>query len=656
MKGRYLTKSRFKLAMECPTKLFYTGKDEYANRKLEDPFLEALADGGFQVGELAKFYFPGGYNVEPLDYDEALKETNQLLRNDSCIIFEGAVSYDNLFIRADILVKDGNDIKIIEVKAKSAREPSANIFLRKRGNILLSWRPYLDDIAFQKYVATKAFPDHTISAYLMLVDKSSKCPTDGLNQKFKISRTEAGRKYIVVAEKPTAKDLSIPILTSINVDEICEIIYGEDYHLDGKKVDFQELVRQLAEAYRNDKIIPPQISKACKQCEFRASVEEMREGLKSGFHECLGKELGLTEADVEQGTIFDIWNFRQVDKLIAKGAVRLSEINKNDIGPRRDCKAGLSLKQRQWLQIAKVKDDDSSYWLDKADLLKEMEQWKWPLHFIDFETAAPAIPFNKGRHPYEGIAFQFSHHIIHENGEVEHKGEYLNANPGVFPNYEFVRELKGQLEQDEGTIFRYAAHENTYLNLIYGQLQDDESGIEDKDGLCGFIREITEYKDGREKIIGPRNMVDMHRLVKRYYYDPYMGGSNSIKVVLPAIMNSSDYIKEKYSEPIYGSDEGIPSLNYKDWNWVRFEEGKVIDPYRLLPKLFSELTDKDCEAISFEGEITSGGAAMTAYARLQFEEMPTWQRREMERALLKYCELDTLAMVMLYEGWRDMLS
>ena len=38
---RYLTKSRFALAVECPSKPFYTGKSEYANRKLEDPFLEA---------------------------------------------------------------------------------------------------------------------------------------------------------------------------------------------------------------------------------------------------------------------------------------------------------------------------------------------------------------------------------------------------------------------------------------------------------------------------------------------------------------------------------------------------------------------------------------------------------------------------------------
>jgi len=41
---RYLTKSRFKLGMECPAKLFYTGKDTdrnqiYANSKMEDDFL-----------------------------------------------------------------------------------------------------------------------------------------------------------------------------------------------------------------------------------------------------------------------------------------------------------------------------------------------------------------------------------------------------------------------------------------------------------------------------------------------------------------------------------------------------------------------------------------------------------------------------------------
>lgn len=46
---------------------------------------------------------------------------------------------------------------------------------------------------------------------------------------------------------------------------------------------------------------------------------------------------------------------------------------------------------------------------------------------------------------------------------------------------------------------------------------------------------------------------------------------------------------------------------------------------------------------------------MAAYARMQFEEMGEFERNEIRKALLKYCELDTLAMVMIYEGWREML-
>ena len=61
---RVLSKSRFKLGLECPNKLYYTGKKDYANKKNENPFLEALAKGGFQVEELARLYYPGGHLLE----------------------------------------------------------------------------------------------------------------------------------------------------------------------------------------------------------------------------------------------------------------------------------------------------------------------------------------------------------------------------------------------------------------------------------------------------------------------------------------------------------------------------------------------------------------------------------------------------------------
>ena len=81
-----------------------------------------------------------------------------------------------------------------------------------------------------------------------------------------------------------------------------------------------------------------------------------------------------------------------------------------------------------------------------------------------------------------------------------------------------------------------------------------------------------------------------------------------------------------------------------------------IDPYRLLPKLFTDESPRDYEIIFEHDRITDGGAAMTAYGKLQFQEMSPQERASIESALLKYCELDTLAMVMIYEAWKAELG
>ena len=149
-------------------------------------------------------------------------------------------------------------------------------------------------------------------------------------------------------------------------------------------------------------------------------------------------------------------------------------------------------------------------------------------------------------------------------------------------------------------------------------------------------------------------MVDMCEIVISYYYDPTTNGSNSIKKVLPAILNSSNFLQKKYSKPLYGSKNGIRSHNFQDWSWIQYEDGKVVDPYKLLPRMFQDVSDNDMRILS-DDELRDGGAAMTAYVRMQFEEMQDSEREEIRKALLKYCELDTMAMVMLYEGWKDLL-
>jgi hypothetical protein len=153
-------------------------------------------------------------------------------------------------------------------------------------------------------------------------------------------------------------------------------------------------------------------------------------------------------------------------------------------------------------------------------------------------------------------------------------------------------------------------------------------------------------------------MVDIAKSVLKYYYHPSMKGSNSIKAVLPAILNSSELIKSKYSKPIYGTPE-MPSLNLKDKVWIEYEEdGKtVINPYKLLPSVSSyiDFQDDELDALGDEEReeyVANGGAALAAYAKLQFSD--TQMSQALEKALLCYCELDTLAMVFIWEYFYDM--
>ncbi len=48
-------------------------------------------------------------------------------------------------------------------------------------------------------------------------------------------------------------------------------------------------------------------------------------------------------------------------------------------------------------------------------------------------------------------------------------------------------------------------------------------------------------------------------------------------------------------------------------------------------------------------DIADGDAALTAYGKLQYTNMSPEERLELKNSLLKYCELDTLAMVMIVE-------
>ncbi|WP_286652295.1 DUF2779 domain-containing protein [Sphingobacterium hotanense] len=610
-----------------------------------------MAEGGFQVEELARLSYPAGIFVdaEHFDYQKALDITKTNFYNENTILFEAAFGYENLFVRTDIVEKKGNNVRLIEVKAKSFNSTDDNIFVGKRGGLVAVWKPYLLDIAFQKYVAQKNYPYLHFTAYLMMADKSKIAQIDGLNQLFRIPRKGDPRKDI--ERKVTSlEEIGGTVLSEVCVDDIINAILDNQFPIiEGQT--FEQTILSFQKAYAENTYLNWPVSyRSCKGCEFKTTEEELSQGKRSGFRYCFEKQLGWNATDFKKPNLFEIWNFRSGNKKFEEGKILLDDFSEDDFNIK--IEAGrISTSERQWIQVEKRLREDNSVFVLKEELKAVMESWQYPLHFIDFETSAVALPFTKGRKPYEQVAFQFSHHIVYEDGRIEHHAEYINNKAGEFPNFHFARALKNSLSQDEGSVFKYATHENSIVNAIIEQLKaSDES---DKWELIDFLKSISHSKeDSADVWTGDRDMVDLLEIVKKYYYNPLTKGSNSIKYVLPAVINSSTYLQIKYSKSI--GDIGMSSKNFvASQIWLQGEDGCFKNPYQLLPPLFSEWSEEELESIMSEMEgIADGGAALTAYAKLQYEEMTDQEREELTKGLLKYCELDTLAMVMLYEHFK----
>ena len=684
-KEKLFTKSAFKIALDCPNKLYYyRNPDVYANADAEDEFLQALAEGGFQVGELAKIYcdVPPENDIKEKDYAGSLARTQELMQQQQVNIAEAAFRYGNLFVRVDILKRDGNHIELIEVKAKSWDPNDKFEGTRPKGCVQSGIRPYVYDVAFQKYVVThalqKLFPSvrFTVKARLMMADKSKTADINGMNQLFKIKKNGSQTE---VETAPNARQLlaksQIQVLTAFDVDVLCDRVIAGKTTEQGKEGfmlgrEFMNYVRAMSNYYcDNDPFPDIRLSPKCFKCQFHNDGTDNK---KDGYKECWCTAAHFTDSDFDEPLVKDL-NAESLsnkrDKWIEDGIYKMADITEGLLGRHRngDNGPGLDYLERKWLQIAMMtgnqevlsdyaSDIHEGVYLDIDGLRAEMAKWKFPLHMIDFETTAVALPYYVGMRPYEQVAFQFSHHIIEKGGDggytIRHAGQYLNQDVTKFPNFEFVRALREQLDHDDGTIFRYSNHENTILNAIRRQLVDGNE--RDKDDLIRFIDAITHDSDAERKG-GPRDMVDLWDVVKRYFYEPKeMRGRTSIKVVLPAVLNASQFLKNKYSKPIYG--KVIPSCNIPVTDpiaWIVTDAmGHVDNPYHLLPSV-SELleldgiTDDILERDDDDMTVANGGAALTAYNKLMFcDDVMTDALRT---ALLRYCELDTMAMVFIWE-------
>lgn len=210
--------------------------------------------------------------------------------------------------------------------------------------------------------------------------------------------------------------------------------------------------------------------------------------------------------------------------------------------------------------------------IDQEGVESFLERLEYPLAFIDYETFPSAIPRYSGYRPYQQIPFQFSLHVIEEEGGDMKHYEFLHTN-NTNPDEDSVRAMEQYLPE-KGTILVWSQKfEKGINNQIASRLPQYQKFIE---AVQDRVVDLIEPFDGKTAV----------------YWHPEFYGRSSIKVVLPAL---------------------VPNLSYKTL------------------------------------EVQEGGAAADTWNRIVSGEFAEDEAKRKADALLKYCHLDTLAMV---EIWK----
>ena len=279
--------------------------------------------------------------------------------------------------------------------------------------------------------------------------------------------------------------------------------------------------------------------------------------------------------------------------------------------------------ERQLIQIENTKSNTE--WFG-PELSATIKSWKYPLHFIDFETSTSALPFHKGMKPYEMSAFQWSCHTIPYEGAEPLHTEWLNLEP-TFPSFKFAESLMAQIGTT-GTVLMWSPHENTTLRNIYKQMDRYKYN---NPALKGWLEIIVKLND---KDTGA--LVDMAALCLQQYFHPYMKGRTSIKWTLPAVLKSNKSKRTTTWLENFNTNINLLSLD---------KENHIEDPYKNLPSI---------DILEHAETVNEGTGAMRAYEDMLFGKAREDKKlkADYEIALRNYCKLDTLAMLIIWEHWK----
>lgn len=175
--------------------------------------------------------------------------------------------------------------------------------------------------------------------------------------------------------------------------------------------------------------------------------------------------------------------------------------------------------------------------IDKSKIKEFLKSISYPINFLDFETFHEAIPRFDNQRPYEQIPFQYSLHILHKDGTLEHKKFLADENSDP------RRALAEQMLRDitpTGSIVAYnQSFEITQIKNLASSLPD----LED---------ELLALTDRFMDLAVP--------FQKKHYYHPDFNGKYSIKVVLPALFPNDDELDYQKLQTIQSGSDAMSTF------------------------------------------------------------------------------------------------
>lgn len=160
--------------------------------------------------------------------------------------------------------------------------------------------------------------------------------------------------------------------------------------------------------------------------------------------------------------------------------------------------------------------NEGNPFVDKVEIEFFLGQLKYPLHFLDYETFISAVPIIDGYGPQDQLPFQFSLHVLHEDGRLDHS-EYLADRP-MRPD-ELVKALRDAVQPFGSVLAWNKGFENAQNKNMSKQLPHSED----------FLLDIVD------------RTVDLMEIFKTGYVDVGFDGSTSIKKVLPILIPELSY-------------------------------------------------------------------------------------------------------------------